>query len=49
MKKIEYKTIRIGTAVNVDKLLNEMADNGWELVTSAGTSDVLYFTFKKLL
>lgn len=62
MKRFEYKTIEIkpkGTwtwkfdTVEIDKILNDMGNQGWELVTmegkdygGAGTYS-FYYTFKR--
>ncbi|UUV22106.1 DUF4177 domain-containing protein [Paenimyroides aestuarii] len=61
MKRFEYKTIEIkpkGTwswkfdIVEIDKILNDMGSQGWELVTkesldTGGTSYSFHLTFKR--
>lgn len=61
MKRFEYKTIEVkptGTwtskfdIVEIDKILNEMGSQGWELVTTesrdmSGTAYGFHYTFKR--
>ncbi|SFN51078.1 protein of unknown function [Paenimyroides ummariense] len=61
MKRFEYKTIEIkpkGTwtwkfdIVEIDKILNDMGSQGWELVTTesrdmSGTAYGFHYTFKR--
>lgn len=62
MKKFEYKTVEINPTgtwsskfdiVEIDKILNDMGNQGWELVSMEdrnigyGTTGCFYYTFKR--